>query len=139
MRHFRHSSQVLYDFVRAAKRVPLQKLVVRDVKNAALENVGKEARVSLDCDTGRAVIIEWVLKAGQLNDVTTYHSALLSWQDWGDSEHVWQGWCGLLDTNESVCQKRFTRKSVCPACLHFGQENTDVRTTESRHDLHIAR
>jgi hypothetical protein len=83
MRPFRYSSQVLYEFVQERKRIPPQRLVFHDVKSEAQENVGKEARIPLDCDTGRAVILEWVLKAGRLDDITTYHASLLI-----DSERI---------------------------------------------------
>ncbi|HEX3857282.1 MAG TPA: hypothetical protein VHY30_08310 [Verrucomicrobiae bacterium] len=59
------------------KTIPLGKFVLRDIKSFEQKNVGKEARVTLELENSRAVIIEWVLKASQVNVVTSYHASLL--------------------------------------------------------------
>jgi len=77
MGSFRYSSQVLHSFVKEKKGIVGKKLSSKDIKNAEGKIVGKEVRVTLESETGRVAIIEWILKAAQLSDVTTYHSVLL--------------------------------------------------------------
>jgi hypothetical protein len=77
MSSFRYSSPILHGFVQERKTIPLGKFVLRDIKSFEQKNVGKEARVTLELENSRAVIIEWVLKASQVNVVTSYHASLL--------------------------------------------------------------
>lgn len=53
------------------------KFVLRDIKSIEQKNVGKEARIPLEIENNRVVMIEWVLKASQINIVTSYHASLL--------------------------------------------------------------
>jgi len=68
---------VLQGFVREPKKIPIGKLVFTDIKALDLKVVGKKARIPLEYDSGRVAILEWVLKAGRVDDVTTYKSLLL--------------------------------------------------------------
>ena len=77
MGSFRYSSQVLHGFVKETKSIPGKKLVFKDIKNTEGKTVGKEARVALEYNTGRVALVEWIVKASQLNDPSTYHSVLL--------------------------------------------------------------
>jgi hypothetical protein len=74
---FRYSNPILHSFVQESKKIPLGGFVLRDIKSIDQKNVGKEARIPLELEMGRAVIIEWVLKACQTNIVTSYHASLL--------------------------------------------------------------
>src|SRR5436309_15214417 len=71
MSPFRYSSQVLQSFLKERKGLQGKKLIFRDVGS------GKEVRVPLECETGRVAILEWVIRAGQVDVVTTYHASLL--------------------------------------------------------------
>ena len=77
MSPFRYSSPILHGFVQERKKIPLGKFILKDIKSIEQKNVGKEARVPLELENNRAVIIEWVLKACQINIVTSYHASLL--------------------------------------------------------------
>lgn len=77
MSPFRYSSPILHGFVQERKKIPLGKFDLRDIKSIEQKNVGKEARVPLEIENSRAVIIEWVLKASQITVVTSYHASLL--------------------------------------------------------------
>src|ERR1035437_6959816 len=74
---FRYSSPILLGFVQERKKIPLGKFILRDIKSIEQKNVGKEARIPLELENSRAVIIEWVLKACQIAVVTSYHASLL--------------------------------------------------------------
>ncbi len=70
------------------KRVVGGKLVLRDVKVGEFPDirggeaekprvVGKTGRATLETEGGRAAVLEWTTNAGRVDDVTTYHAALL--------------------------------------------------------------
>jgi hypothetical protein len=87
MPSFRYPSSVLHELVKLPKSVVGGKLVfheVREGRSAAKRDISdkrqgpsKEARVTLEAKGGRAALLELVVNAGRLDDVTTYHASLL--------------------------------------------------------------
>ena len=87
MSSFRYSSPVLHELVKLPKRVVGGKFGFHEVhegksggKGGTAEkqrNASKEARVTLEADGRHAVLLELVVKAGWLHDVTTYRASLL--------------------------------------------------------------
>lgn len=120
MSPFRYSSPILHGFVQERKRIRPGKFVLRDIKSIEQKNVGKDARITLELENNRAVIVEWVLKAPHINIVTSYHAALLI-----DSQRI-RG----IDYQDIERKKYF--KIVIPKGWH---ENVfDPNTGEDRHE-----
>lgn len=106
--------------MRERKKIPVGKFVLRDIKSIEQKNVGKEARIPLEIENNRAVIIEWVLRACHTNDVTSYHASLLI-----DSQRI-RG----IDYCPNEKKKYF--KILIPKGWH---ENVfDPNTGEDRHE-----
>ncbi len=130
MARFRYPSNTLHEFVTIPKRVVGDKLEFHEVRerSAALreddpdrkKSASKEARVVLEAKGGRAALLELVIKAGRLNDVTTYSASLLVDQ------------VRIRGVDFSRIERSLYFKKIIPKGWH--QNIIDPNTDENRHE-----
>jgi hypothetical protein len=111
---FRYPSTVLHEFVRAQKYATEELILHRKGEK------GVSGRLQLESEAGRAALLELIIRAGRIDDPTTYHAALLI-----DRQRI-RG----IDF-QAVRKRRFYKEEI-PAGWH--QNVIDPNSGENRHE-----